>query len=214
MTCRHCSASLPKGAPQCPGCKAAVIEPPKEGRIYGTCPTCDSEIFPASRFCWHCGSPLGAPDAPSLPRALEERRQVTILHADIVGFTEFAESLAPEAVKERLDGILGVLIGEVVLRGGAVDKLIGDAVLALFGGPDALGDDAVRAVEAGLAMHRALKELQGEGGEDDRGGRCDLNQNGEWHEDDDDQHCSRRTLTSTLDCRQLPPGELSAWVDA
>ena len=103
-------------------------------------------------------SPLEPPRGyPPLPD--EERRPVTILFADIVGFTALADRLDAEEARELTAIALGRLAREVTSLGGTIDKFIGDAVLALFGAPVAHEDDAQRAVGAGLAMLRACDEL-------------------------------------------------------
>jgi len=95
-------------------------------------------------------------------RGDEQRRTVTVLFADIVGFTSLAERLDPEEVRDVTAAVFGRLVEEIVRRGGTVDKFIGDAVMALFGTPVAHEDDACRAVEAALAMQAALGEINGD----------------------------------------------------
>lgn len=97
-------------------------------------------------------SPTGAETGPPA----DERRQVTILFADLSGFTALAHSLDPEEVRE-LVGRYNALVDEIVVGyGGTVDKHIGDAVMALFGAPRAHEDDAMRAARAALDIHEAL----------------------------------------------------------
>jgi class 3 adenylate cyclase/tetratricopeptide (TPR) repeat protein len=95
-------------------------------------------------------------------RGDEERRPVTVLFADIVGFTGLSERLDPEDVRDVTAACFGRLVEEVARRGGTVDKFIGDAVMALFGAPLAHEDDASRAIDAGLAMQATLGEINGE----------------------------------------------------
>ena len=83
---------------------------------------------------------------------------VTILFADLVGFTSMAESRDPEHVKNLVDRCFERLVLDVAAFGGRVDKIVGDAILALFGAPLAHEDDAERAVRAGLAMQRTLAD--------------------------------------------------------
>jgi class 3 adenylate cyclase/tetratricopeptide (TPR) repeat protein len=90
---------------------------------------------------------------------LDERRTVTVLFADLSGYTAVAARLDPETVKRQLERILGRLGKEVMLYGGYVDKFIGDNVMAIFGAPVAHGDDAERAVRAGLGMQAAMDEV-------------------------------------------------------
>src|ERR687895_1606369 len=89
----------------------------------------------------------------------EERRQVTVLFADLSGYTAVAERMDPEAVKALVDRALMRLGQEVERYGGTVDKYIGDNVMAIFGAPVAHEDDAERAVRAGLGMQAAMAEV-------------------------------------------------------
>ncbi len=86
-----------------------------------------------------------------------ERRVVTVLFADVAGFTAMAERLDPEIVTDVMNEIFGVLGAEVEAVGGHVDKVIGDSLMALFGAPVAHEDDALRAVRAAVGMHRAIR---------------------------------------------------------
>jgi class 3 adenylate cyclase/tetratricopeptide (TPR) repeat protein len=101
--------------------------------------------------------PVPGPEAVSIPP--EERRQVTVLFADLSGYTAFAERMDPETVKSLVDRALLRLGQEVERYGGTVDKYIGDNVMALFGAPVAHEDDAERAVRAGLGMQAAMDEV-------------------------------------------------------
>ena len=114
----------------------------------------------------NCGAALdGAAPAPAAPARggpdipPEERRQVTVLFADLSGYTAFAERMDPEAVKSLVDRALMRLGREVERYGGTVDKYIGDNVMAIFGAPVAHEDDAERAVRAGLGMQDAMVEV-------------------------------------------------------
>ena len=104
-----------------------------------------------------CGSPLDALATASGPP--EERRQVTVLFADLSGYTAVAERMDPESVKSLVDRVLRRLADEVERYGGTVDKYIGDNVMALFGAPVAHEDDAERAVRAALGMQAAMEEI-------------------------------------------------------
>jgi class 3 adenylate cyclase/tetratricopeptide (TPR) repeat protein len=88
----------------------------------------------------------------------DERRVVTVLFADLVGFTSMAETRDPEHVKNLVDRCFERLVLDIAAFGGRVDKIVGDAILALFGAPVAHEDDAERAVRAGLAMQRTLED--------------------------------------------------------
>src|SRR6185437_7118408 len=89
----------------------------------------------------------------------EERKVVTVLFADLVGFTARAERLDPEDVRAILTPYFARVREQIEAFGGTVEKFIGDAVMAVFGAPLARGDDPERAVRAALAMCAAVHEL-------------------------------------------------------
>src|SRR5256886_5466730 len=119
-----------------------------------TCATCGRENPPNARFCNSCGSALVA--APESRR--EERKIVTVLFADLVGFTSRAERLDPEDVRALLAPYWQHLRAELERYGGTVEKFIGDAVMALFGAPVAHEDDPERAVRAALAIRDWVRD--------------------------------------------------------
>src|SRR5262249_61132414 len=108
-------------------------------------------------------APAAAPPieagGPPPEATLDERRTVTVLFADLSGYTAAAEKLDPESVKRLLERILARLGDEVATYGGHVDKFIGDNVMAIFGAPIGHEDDAERAVRAGLEMQAAMGEI-------------------------------------------------------
>src|SRR6202162_2465323 len=112
------------------------------------CPECGTENRAEARFCDSCGAVLREEQAP----AREERKVVTVLFADLVGFTSRAEQMDPEDVRAVLEPYHAPLRGELERFGGTVEKFIGDAVMALFGAPTAHEDDPERAVRAALAI--------------------------------------------------------------
>src|SRR4051794_37325310 len=112
------------------------------------CPVCAQENPEAARFCFSCGTPFGA--APVQPR--EERRVVSVIFVDLVGFTGEAERLDPEDVRAVLGPYHDAVRTEIESFGGVVEKFIGDAVMGVFGAPTAFGDDPERAVRAALAV--------------------------------------------------------------
>ncbi|HKY15497.1 MAG TPA: adenylate/guanylate cyclase domain-containing protein [Microthrixaceae bacterium] len=124
------------------------------------CPTCGADGADGARFCSSCGQALTA--------RTDERRVVTVLFADLVGFTSMSESLDPEQVKRFVDGAFERLVADVTAFGGRVDKIVGDAIVALFGAPTAHEDDAERAVRAALRMQQTLGEYATETGVDIR----------------------------------------------
>jgi len=101
-------------------------------------------------------SPAARPLAPTLSN---ERRQVTILFADLSGFTELSQSLDPEELHELVGRYTADADRVVLEYGGTVDKHIGDAVMALFGAPRAHDDDPLRAARAALDIHEAVRRL-------------------------------------------------------
>ncbi len=131
------------------------------------CPSCGAENPAAAKFCIECGASLSA-DAVAAPAAPapaappeappEERRQATVLFADLSGYTAAAERMDPEAVKALVDRTLRRLGEEIERFGGSIDKFIGDNVMGVFGAPVAHEDDPERAVRAGLAMQGAMEE--------------------------------------------------------
>jgi class 3 adenylate cyclase len=128
------------------------------GRVYCgavTCPSCGTPAPAEARFCPGCGHSLGGERG-------DERRLVTILFADLVGYTTLAETRDPEQVKNLVDRCFQRLAADIVAHGGRVDKIVGDAIMALFGAPLAHEDDAERAVRAGLQMQRTLAEWSSE----------------------------------------------------
>ena len=123
-----------------------------------TCPSCGQENPEGARFCNACASPLHVEE-----RGLgEERKTVTVVFVDLVGFTAQAERLDPEDVRGLLAPYHAHMREELERRGGTVEKFIGDAVMAVFGAPVAHEDDPERAVRAALAIRdwTEQKDLQ------------------------------------------------------
>src|SRR5205809_5003077 len=121
------------------------------------CPVCGQENPAGFKFCGACGAELDAAVAP----AREERKVITVLFADLVGFTSRAEKLDPEDVRAMLSPYYARLRHELERHGGTVEKFIGDAVVALFGAPTAHEDDPERAVRAALEIRDwALEQEQ------------------------------------------------------
>jgi len=117
------------------------------------CPNCERENPDDASFCNACGTPL------EKPAAREERKIVTVLFVDLVGFTARAEQLDPEDVRAILNPYYTRLRSEIEVFGGTVEKFIGDAVMAVFGAPVAHGDDPERAVRAALAVRDAVAQM-------------------------------------------------------
>jgi len=119
------------------------------------CPACGQANPEEARFCNACASPLDG----AAPEGREERKIVTVLFVDLVGFTARAEELDPEDVRAILSPYYARLRSEIESFGGTVEKFIGDAIMAVFGAPVAHGDDPERAVRAALAVRTAVAEM-------------------------------------------------------
>src|SRR5438034_6954949 len=119
------------------------------------CPTCGEENPERARFCWSCGAAIA--EAPR--SGAEERKVVSVLFCDLVGFTAASEQVDPEDVRARLRPYHARLRSEIEAYGGTVEKFVGDAVMAVFGAPVAHEDDAERAVLAALRILEAIADL-------------------------------------------------------
>src|SRR5580765_1669401 len=122
------------------------------------CPKCGEENPERARFCWACGTAI---DEAPRSRA-EERKIVSVLFVDLVGFTAASEQADPEDVRARLRPYHARVKLEIERFGGTVEKFVGDAVMAVFGAPVSREDDAERAVNAALRILDALVELNDE----------------------------------------------------
>jgi class 3 adenylate cyclase/tetratricopeptide (TPR) repeat protein len=116
-----------------------------------TCPACGVPVPDGARFCPECGQRLVvAPD---------ERRMVTVLMGDLVGFTALSAESDPEQVKRLVDDCFERLVADIAAFGGRLDKIVGDEIVAQFGAPVAHEDDAERAVRAALRMLDTLNAI-------------------------------------------------------
>jgi class 3 adenylate cyclase len=118
-----------------------------------TCANCGQENPAHAKFCLACGRELGA----AAPR--EERRVVSVIFVDLVGFTAQSDKRDPEDVQAVLGPYHDCARREIESFGGSVEKFIGDAVMGVFGAPTAYGDDAERAARAALAVRDSLRGL-------------------------------------------------------
>src|SRR3954453_17813006 len=121
-----------------------------------TCPSCGEENPHGFQFCGFCATALTARLTSSMR---EERKVVTVLFCDLVGFTAASDAADPESVRSRIRPYHARLRQEIERYGGTVEKFIGDAVMAVFGAPVTHEDDAERAVRAGLRILEAIAEL-------------------------------------------------------
>lgn len=117
-----------------------------------SCVSCHLDLPVGARFCPSCGHEV-------VQAASEERRVVTVLFADLVGYTALSEHLDPERVKRLIDAAFERLIADITSFGGRIDKVLGDGILALFGAPVAHEDDADRSIRAALEMHESLRRF-------------------------------------------------------
>ncbi len=122
------------------------------------CPRCGAAAGEKARFCSACGALLR--DDP--PAAVRGRKVVTVMFADVSGFTALAERHDPESLQQVMSRYFDEMRRVVELHGGTVDKVIGDAMLVLFGVPVLHEDDAVRAARCSLEMRAALDTLNDE----------------------------------------------------
>src|SRR4029453_1480980 len=150
LVCPRCGRQNAPGDRFCGACGAALP------LLCGTCGVLN-EV--ESSFCRACGSPLERGRLVEQAKPIAERRIVTILFADLVGFTSRAERMDPEDVRSILSPYFGRVKQEVESFGGMVEKFIGDAVVAVFGAPIAHGDDPERGVRAALAIREAIADL-------------------------------------------------------
>src|SRR5262245_23395467 len=173
MRCPRCTAENDGAARFCEDCGAHLEQ---------VCPSCGSPITPGKKFCRSCGVSLAAA-SPSTrfptpesytPRhlaekiliskgALEgERKQVTVLFADLKGSMELLADRDPEEVRKILDPILERMMDAVHHYEGTVNQVMGDGIMALFGAPLAHADHAVRACDAALRMQELLRRYSDE----------------------------------------------------
>jgi class 3 adenylate cyclase len=170
VTCAGCGFDNPEGMKFCGECGEAL-------RVAAHCPGCGFESPPGFKFCGECGASLSAREAAPRERAprdytpkhladeilrsksaLEgERKQVTVLFADVKGSTELAEELDPEDWHAILERFFEILSAGVHRFGGTVNQYTGDGIMALFGAPLAHEDHAQRACFAALWLRDALR---------------------------------------------------------
>ena len=159
MSCPTCGTANEAGRKFCSHCGT---------RLALSCAACGTPAAAGDLFCGECGAALAEPSATSTstdaapqdtPLRVSERRLVSVLFADLVGFTSLSETRDAEDVRELLTRYFEVAREIIERYGGVVEKFIGDAVMAAFGTPTAHEDDAERAVRAGLELILAVREL-------------------------------------------------------
>src|SRR5437016_753807 len=124
------------------------------------CASCGHENPETNKFCGACGAALAVAER----RVAEERKVVTALFCDLVGFTALSELTDPEDVNTMLTSYSAMARAKIESHGGVVQKFIGDAVVGVFGVPAAHEDDPERAVRAGLRIVEAAEGLEAVGG--------------------------------------------------
>ena len=175
MKCPKCQTENKEGAKFCLECGH---------RFEIKCPQCGRSVPLAAKFCDECGHQLSLPSAPTpkelsfdeklqkiqkyLPGGLTERilsqrgkiegerKQVTVMFADMQGFTPLVEKLGPEEAYSVMDQVYEILIHKVHDYEGTVNEMTGDGITALFGAPIALEDAPQRAIRSALAIHREI----------------------------------------------------------
>jgi class 3 adenylate cyclase/tetratricopeptide (TPR) repeat protein len=155
LFCGECGAENRDGRKFCTNCGSALA---------ARCANCGSELGPDERFCGECGTPAGGPrEAPSITQArskpVAERRLVSVMFVDLVGFTTLSEGRDPEDVRLLLSDYFEKAEEIIGLYGGVVEKFIGDAVMAVWGTPVAREDDTGRSVRAALELVEAVGAL-------------------------------------------------------
>jgi class 3 adenylate cyclase/tetratricopeptide (TPR) repeat protein len=155
--CANCGAESPAGKKFCSECGSPLAL---------ACASCGAALAGTEKFCGECGAPLAAGQSPPVAEAtgepetpVAERRFVTVLFADLVGFTEASERRDAEETRELLSRYFETCRRLIGLYGGSVEKFIGDAVMAVWGAPVATEDDAERAVRAALELVAAVQVL-------------------------------------------------------
>ncbi len=168
MRCPACGGETPDGKRFCANCG---------GSLAAQCASCGAELLSGKPFCANCGTLVAAPVVSASSRAspggvaqpvqvatTSERRLCSVLFVDLVGFTPFAEKRDPEETRELLSSYFERAQAIVANYGGAVEKFIGDAVMAIWGAPVANEDDAERSVRAALDIVASVAELGAESG--------------------------------------------------
>jgi len=178
MKCPKCQTENPDENRFCRECGSKLSQ---------TCPQCSAEVLLSDKFCGKCGNTLSKPPEPItkelsfdeklekiqkyLPKGLTdkilsqrdkiegERKNVTVLFADMVGFTSLIEKIGPEEAYTIMDQVYEILIHKVHDYEGTVNEMTGDGIMALFGAPIALEDAPQRAIRSAYSIHREIVRL-------------------------------------------------------
>src|SRR6187549_36959 len=168
MNCSRCQHDNPAGVKFCGECGA---------RLESVCAACGAANPPANKFCGQCGTPLtpavtstkfASPETYTPKHLAEkiltsktalegERKQVTVLFADLKGSMELLADRDPEDARKILDPVLELMMEAVHRYEGTVNQVMGDGIMALFGAPLAHEDHAVRASYAALRIQESVK---------------------------------------------------------
>jgi len=154
MICSKCQLENPEGKKFCCGCGSQLAL---------VCSGCGSELIPGDRFCSNCGQKLEEAAETGLqtpyPSMELGRKQATVLFSDLSGYTVISEKLDPEDVRDLMSQVFGEVARVVARYEGFIDRFIGDAVLVIFGIPQAHEDDAIRAVKAAKEIHDLVSRI-------------------------------------------------------
>ena len=163
MICGSCGSQNDAGRKFCVECGTSLAIP---------CPACGTPNPPSGKFCGECGVALSASGSESTTTAtatatggpattpqVAERRLVSVLFADLVGFTTISETRDAEDVRELLERYFALCRETIGRYGGTIEKFIGDAVMAVWGTPIAQEDDAERAVRTALDLVDAVRRM-------------------------------------------------------
>ncbi|HTS54930.1 MAG TPA: adenylate/guanylate cyclase domain-containing protein [Burkholderiales bacterium] len=168
MKCSRCQHDNRAGARFCEQCAAPLAR---------LCSNCGTALPDAAKFCPQCAHPVNAATAQARPLEHDgpqsspaispagERRQATVLFADISGYTTLCASMDPEHVQALLGRFYALTDSSIQAYGGHVIDHAGDGVVAVFGAPVAYGNDGERAVRAAVELHREAARLRGGSGE-------------------------------------------------
>jgi len=155
MKCPDCQTENPQGNKFCRECGA---------KLSLSCAGCSADVLPEDNFCGNCGQKLVKEVKPEkVVLEIEgERKHVTVLFSDLSGYTALSEMLDPEEVKQITTRIFGEISQVISEYQGFVEKFVGDAVMAIFGLPEAHEDDPIRAIRVARKIHALVDTISPE----------------------------------------------------